>query len=102
MLAKKVLVHGDFGNDNFFIQDGVIDWEKSFVGNHFVDVGRIVLYCPHRMKSSLVALDFYKYDGNFKDKILFGVYYTMCTNYGAAVGAKWRNHARVLAEGLRK
>lgn len=88
---ERALVHGDFGNDNFFIQNnrcsGLIDWDKSLVGNHFLDVGRIVLYCPDRSQSSQAALSFYedKEYANYKQKILFGVYFTMLHNYAIAV-----------------
>lgn len=91
MLGERKLVHGDFGNDNFFIQDntcsGLIDWDKSLIGNHFLDVGRIVLYCPNRLQSSQAALAFYgsREHLNYKQKILFGVYFTMLHNYAIAV-----------------
>lgn len=91
MDKEYVLTHGDFGNDNFFMRgntcSGVIDWNKSFLGNHFLDVGRVVLYCPDRQKSSEAALEFYAKEAytHYKEQILCGSYFTMLNNYAIAV-----------------
>jgi len=87
----RELVHGDFGNDNIIIGNakikGIIDWGNSYYGDHFFDVGRIVLYCPNREVAVREALDFYTESThrNFKERILAGVYFTMMANYGFAV-----------------
>jgi len=109
MNDEKVLVHGDFGNDNFFINEegecsGLIDWNRSMIGNHFLDVGRIVLYCPDKKVSSQAALDFYK-DKEHKEcrkKILFGVYYTMLNNYAGAVREDMRASCESSAGRIKK
>ena len=87
---ERVLMHGDFGNDNLFIEDavitGIIDWERSRYADHFFDVGRVVLYCPSREATVTSALSFYarsKYK-NYKERIALGVYFTMLNNYGLA------------------
>lgn len=85
------LTHGDFGNDNLFIKDnkesGIIDWERVRIGDHFLDVGRVVLFCPNREETVRVALDFYskKTHAHFKERIAFGVYVAMLRNYAAAL-----------------
>lgn len=87
------LVHGDFGNHNVFIRNGevagVIDWEKSYCGDAFYDVGRVVLYCPRRDLSAQAALDYYSKTKhtNYRERILAGVYFTMMINYGMAARA---------------
>lgn len=85
------VAHGDFGNDNLFIKDekisGIIDWERSRIGDHFLDVGRVVLFCPNREATVRAVLDFYK-DKNhkhYKERIALGVYVAMLRNYGIAL-----------------
>lgn len=87
----RELSHGDFGNDNLFIKDGkisgVIDWERTRAGDHFLDVGRVVLFCPNREVTVQVVLDFYKdksYE-HYKERIALGVYVAMLRNYGVAL-----------------
>ncbi|MCF7844021.1 phosphotransferase [Candidatus Gracilibacteria bacterium] len=87
----RELTHGDFGNDNLFIKDGkisgIIDWERARIGDHFLDVGRVVLFCPNREATVKAVLDFYK-DKNvthYKERITLGVYVAMLRNYGAAL-----------------
>jgi len=59
----------------------------SVRGNRYVIRINIVLYGPDRRESSRSALAFYEDKGyeNYKEKILFGVYYTMLHNYAIAV-----------------
>ena len=86
----RELLHGDFGNDNLFIVDGkitgIIDWERSMFGDHLLDVGRMILFCPNREESVRAALTFYEHKGyeNYKERILLGVYFAMLKNYGFA------------------
>jgi hygromycin-B 4-O-kinase len=86
----REVLHGDFGNDNLFIKDGkvsgVIDWERLQFADHFLDVGRVVLFCPNREETVRAALDFYKDKGyqNYKERIMLGVYFAMLRNYGTA------------------
>lgn len=90
------LVHGDFGNHNVLLQEGVVtgvlDWAKSYIGDAFFDVARVVLYCPRRDLSAKAALDFYseRSYANYRERIMAGVYFTMLINYGfaARVGNK--------------
>lgn len=87
---EQELMHGDFGNENVFIKDGnitgIIDWEKSRYGDHFLDVGRVLLYCPDRKATAKAALSFYqsKDIANWKERIAMGVYHVMLTNYANA------------------
>jgi len=91
--TEPVLMHGDFGNDNLFLSGdtvtGIIDWEKSRYGDHFLDVGRVVLYCPNREATVSAALSYYEKSDykNYKERIMLGVYFTMLTNYGFAAMA---------------
>jgi hygromycin-B 4-O-kinase len=85
------LVHGDFGGENLFVYNsnvsGIIDWDRSLFGDHFLDVGRVVLFCPNREATVTSALDYYKdkeYE-HYKERIALGVYYAMLRNYGVAV-----------------
>lgn len=86
----RELLHGDFGNDNLFINSnkisGVIDWERSLYGDHFLDVGRVVLFCPSREATVAAATEFYRNSGhtNYKERIALGVYFAMLRNYGLA------------------
>lgn len=88
--AREV-THGDFGNDNLFMVDGkisgVIDWERARVGDHFLDVGRVVLFCPDRDVTVKEALVFYKNEKHehYKERIALGVYVAMLRNYGIAL-----------------
>lgn len=97
--AREV-THGDFGNDNLFIQDGkisgVIDWERTRAGDHFLDVGRVVLFCPDREATVQAALDFYKdmEHEHYKERIALGVYVAMLRNYGAALSEGKENSCR--------
>ncbi len=87
---ERALMHGDFGGENLFIKNGavsgIIDWEKSRYGDHFLDVGRVVLYCPNREATTKTALSFYQNKGYkyYKERILLGVYFTMLHNYASA------------------
>jgi aminoglycoside phosphotransferase (APT) family kinase protein len=91
--TRPALMHGDFGNDNLFLigntATGIIDWEKSRYGDHFLDAGRVVLYCPNRKATTQAALAYYEKNNykNYKHRIMLGVYYTMLTNYGFAAMA---------------
>ncbi len=86
----REVVHGDFGNENMFIKDekvtGIIDWERLKFADHFLDVGRVVLFCPNREETVRAALDYYKDKGyeHYKERIMLGVYFAMLRNYGAA------------------
>lgn len=86
---ERVLVHGDFGGSNLLIREGkvsgVIDWANSFYGDRFWDVGRVVLFCPNRKVTTEAALDFYKDNVNYKERIAWGVYCVMLKNYGIAL-----------------
>jgi len=93
--GNPYLMHGDFGNDNVYIKEdvitGIIDWEKSRYGDHFLDVGRVVLFCPSREASVAATLSFYedKEYENYKERILLGVYFAMLSNYAfAAIAGK--------------
>ncbi|MEK6935828.1 MAG: phosphotransferase [Nanoarchaeota archaeon] len=85
----RELVHGDFGVGNLFMNEGkvsgIIDWAHSFYGDHFWDVGRIVLFCPNKKETTKIALDFYKSYPNYKERIAWGVYCVMLKNYGVAL-----------------
>jgi len=90
---QRELLHGDFGADNVFIKDntvsGIIDWEKMRVGDHFLDVGRVLLFCPNRKATSSAALEFYKDKDikNWKERAAMGIYHVVLTNYAyAALG----------------
>ena len=78
------------GNDNIFILDGkatgIIDWERLRIADHFLDVGRVVLFCPNRKETVGAALMFYegKYE-HYKERIMLGVYVAMLRNYGSAL-----------------
>lgn len=95
--GNRALLHGDFGNDNLFIQEGrvsgVIDWERLRVADHFLDVGRVVIFCPRRDETVHAVLSYYKDKGyeQYKERISLGVYFAMLRNYGAA--AKSGNEA---------
>lgn len=95
--GARVLLHGDFGNDNLFIKDGkvtgIIDWERLRLADHFLDVGRVVLFCPNREVTVKEVLTFYENKGyeHYKERIALGVYVAMIRNYGAA--AKVGNEA---------
>lgn len=86
----RELLHGDFGNENLFLNNrkisGVIDWERSLYGDHFLDVGRVVLFCPNREATVTAALEYYRKNGakNYKERIMMGVYFAMLRNYGLA------------------
>ncbi len=86
----REIVHADFGNENVFMADGeivgIIDWEQSLVADHFIDVGRVVLFCPNRTATVQAAQEFYKNRGvtSYKERTRFGVYYSMLKNYAAA------------------
>lgn len=86
----REIVHADFGNENVFMADGeivgIIDWEQSLVADRFIDVGRVVLFCPNRTATVQAAQEFYKNCGvtSYKERIRFGVYYAMLKNYAAA------------------
>lgn len=86
--SAKSLVHGDFGNENILIDTdnnitGVLDWANSFYGDHFFDVGRVVLYCPDRRATTGAALAFYSQTehANYRERISLGVMTTMLANY---------------------
>jgi hygromycin-B 4-O-kinase len=90
---QRELLHGDFGADNVFIKDntvsGIIDWEKMRVGDHFLDVGRVLLFCPNRQATTGSAIEFYKDKNikNWKKRVVMGVYHILLTNYAyAALG----------------
>ena len=90
---RRELLHGDFGADNVFIKDnavsGVIDWEKMRIGDHFLDVGRVLLFCPNRQATTSAAIEFYKdlKIKNWKERIAMGIYHVVLTNYAyAALG----------------
>jgi hygromycin-B 4-O-kinase len=90
---KRELLHGDFGADNVFIKNdavcGVIDWEKMRSGDHFLDVGRIMLFCPNRQATTSAANTFYKDKpiDNWKERVAMGIYHIVLTNYAfAALG----------------
>lgn len=90
---QRELLHGDFGADNVFIKDGavsgIIDWEKMRCGDHFLDVGRILLFCPDRRATTAAALEFFKDKEieNWKERSAMGVYHVVLTNYAyAALG----------------
>lgn len=86
----REVVHGDFGNENIFIKDGkvtgIIDWERLRFADHFLDVGRVVLFCPNREETVRAALTYYenKEYEHYKERIMLGVYFAMLRNYGAA------------------
>lgn len=86
----REVLHGDFGNDNIFVKDGkvtgIIDWERLRFADHFLDVGRVVLFCPNREETVKAALTFYENYGydHYKERIMLGVYFAMLRNYGAA------------------
>lgn len=87
---ERVLVHGDFGGSNLLVDEGkisgVIDWAHSFYGDHFWDVGRIVLFCPNKKETTEAALNFYKDKyTNYKERIAWGVYCVMIRNYSVAL-----------------
>jgi aminoglycoside phosphotransferase (APT) family kinase protein len=100
----RELVHGDFGGGNLLLDkgrvSGVIDWAHSFYGDHFWDIGRIVLFCPNRKETVRAALDFYK-DKYFdhKERIAWGVYAVMLKNYRAALTSQ--NEASCLSSAER-
>ncbi len=85
------LIHGDFGNDNLFIENdkisGIIDWEKFAYLDHFLDVGRVVLFCPNRKETVSQALSFYENSDYvyYKERIFLGIYFAMFKNYIAAL-----------------
>lgn len=85
----RELVHGDFGVGNLFMNDGkvsgIIDWAHSFYGDHFWDIGRVVLFCPNKKTTTEAALGFYKDLPNYKERIAWGVYCVMLKNYGVAL-----------------
>ena len=90
---QRELLHGDFGADNVFVKDnvvsGVIDWEKMRYGDHFLDVGRVLLFCPNRQATTHAAIEFYKDKNikNWKERAVMGVYHVVLTNYAyAALG----------------
>lgn len=90
---KRELLHGDFGADNVFVNDsavsGIIDWEKMRWGDHFLDVGRVLLFCPNRKATAAAAVSFYneRKDENWKERAAMGVYHVVLTNYAyAAMG----------------
>jgi hygromycin-B 4-O-kinase len=105
---QRELLHGDFGADNVFIKDnavsGVIDWEKMRCGDHFLDVGRILLFCPNRQTTSSAAVDFYRDKSikNWKERAAMGVYHVVLTNYAYAAlsgnGASCRSSETRLKE----
>jgi len=91
--TQRELLHGDFGADNVFVKDnkvsGIIDWEKMRCGDHFLDVGRVLLFCPDRHATTAVAIEFYKNKktDNWKERAAMGVYHVVLTNYAyAALG----------------
>jgi len=88
-IGVRELVHGDFGGSNLLVNNGevsgIIDWAHSFYGDHFWDVGRIVLFCPNKKVTTEAALNFYKDSFNFKERIAWGVYCVMLKNYGVAL-----------------
>ncbi len=85
------LIHGDFGNDNLFIENnrvsGIIDWEKFSYLDHFLDVGRVVLFCPNRKETVCQALSFYENSehAHYRERIFLGIYFAMFKNYVAAL-----------------
>ncbi len=90
---KKELLHGDFGADNVFIKDGaisgIIDWEKLRCGDHFLDMGRVLFFCPDRQATASAAIRFYenKRIEHWKERAAMGVYHVLLTNYAyAALG----------------
>lgn len=90
---QRELLHGDFGADNIFIKDnavsGIIDWEKMRGGDHFLDVGRILLFCPNRHITTSAVIEFYKDKNieNWKERVAMGIYHVVLTNYAyAALG----------------
>jgi hygromycin-B 4-O-kinase len=92
-ITEQELLHGDFGSDNIFIKDvkvsGIIDWEKTRYGDHFLDVGRVLLFCPDKKETTKAAIAFYssKKIENWRERIAMGVYHIMLTNYAhAALG----------------
>ena len=101
----REVVHGDFGNENIFIKDGIvtgiIDWERLRFTDHFLDVGKVVLFCPNREETVGAVLRFYKDKGyeNYKERIALGVYFAMIRNYGAA--AKSENEASCASAPIR-
>jgi hygromycin-B 4-O-kinase len=84
---QRELLHGDFGADNVFAKDGavsaIIDWEKMRCGDHFLDVGRVLLFCPNREATTRAAVDFYKAKDikNWKERAAMGIYHVVLTNY---------------------
>ena len=89
----RELLHGDFGADNVFVNNGaisgIIDWEKMRCGDHFLDVGRVLLFCPNRKATTEAAIKFYKNSDirNWKERALMGIYHVVLTNYAyAALG----------------
>ncbi len=110
---QRELLHGDFGADNVFVKDnivsGVIDWEKLRCGDHFLDVGRVLLFCPNRKATTSAAMEFYKDKNiqNWKERAAMGVYHVVLTNYAyAALGGNEasckssRARLREIEEGL--
>jgi len=90
---ERELLHGDFGADNVFVDGGavsaIIDWEKMRCGDHFLDVGRVLLFCPNREATTRAAIEFYKDKNikNWKERAAMGVYHVVLTNYAyAALG----------------
>lgn len=89
--GARELVHGDFGSSNLFVRNGqvsgIIDWAHSFYGDHFWDIGRIVLFCPNRKATTEAAIRFYhdKAYADYKKRIAWGVYAVMLKNYRAAL-----------------
>jgi len=90
---KRELLHGDFGADNVFVKDdkvsGIIDWEKTRSGDHFLDIGRVLLFCPNRKITTSSAIKFYENKDikNWKERALMGVYHVVLTNYAYAAMA---------------
>jgi aminoglycoside phosphotransferase (APT) family kinase protein len=87
---QRELLHGDFGADNVFVKDGavsaIIDWEKMRCGDHFLDVGRVLLFCPNREATTRAAIEFYKEKDiqNWKKRTAMGIYHVVLTNYAYA------------------
>lgn len=59
------------------------------IGDHFLDVGRVLLFCPNRKATASAAIEFYKDKNikNWKERIAMGIYHIVLTNYAyAALG----------------
>ncbi len=90
---KRELLHGDFGADNVFVDknsiSGIIDWEKMRCGDRFLDIGRVIFFCPNRRATANAAIDYYKKIEveHWKERAAMGIYHVVLNNYAyAALG----------------